>query len=69
MEVHNSHHQYLCSLEGDLVDQLEDISVFEATLDMAKISPGKREWEIVPDPGGSSGPFWASLGYQRLRLH
>jgi hypothetical protein len=44
MEAH-SRQQYLCSLTGDLVDQLEDISVFKAALDLAKIISGKL-WKV-----------------------
>jgi hypothetical protein len=40
MEVH-SRQQYLCSLQGDLLYELENISVFEATLDLSKAIPGK----------------------------
>jgi hypothetical protein len=32
-------------LQGDLVDQLENMSVFEATLDLAKVIPGKL-WKV-----------------------
>jgi hypothetical protein len=46
MEVH-SRQKYLCSLQGDLVNQLEDISIFEAALDLAKDIPD-NECQISP---------------------
>lgn len=58
MEVFSSSHQYLCSMEADLLDEVEDTQVFVGSLLLSEVSTGGEEAELILRPPGSLSSLW-----------